>query len=817
MSPLNRRIPRELHHDLGKYLGLFVLIALTIAMVSGYLVAVRSIQRTLADTHDDMRTEDFSFATQFKASPEAVASVESLGAGSRVYENFYSDVSLSLATSGDTQMTARLYKNRVDFDRAVYWEGAAPATDSEVALDRTFATNHNVSVGDTVTVGEKSMTVSGIMVLSDYQALVKKNSDLLFDAQTFTVCQVTDAAFDELAAGTIYNYAVLLNDNSMSLSDRVDLEGDAAAALKNHGARVVDLVDRESNNSMTFANDDMEGDQAMWVVLCGVLLVVCAFVFVVLTDATIEEESATIGTLLASGYRKRELVLHYLAAPAIVGVSASVVGNLVGYGLLVDVMGGLYYRSYSLPPYTTHFFWDVFAASTVAPLALLMLITLVGVLRKLRATPLAFLRHEVGRKSHRRNLPLPERWAFPARFRVRVFLRNASHFAVLFVGIMFSSLLMLYGLCMMPLVRHYSDQLADSVAADHLYLLKAPLEIDVSDAERDAAAAADELLDHEDPAADLAPADLADLLSRASAIAGDARVAAGHPLNSRANDASAIADAEKFSATTLDVGRLRSSKSEQVTVYGVEVGSRYFKFDVSGGKIVVGAGLARKCGLAPGSQTTFTDRYENKTYEIAPDAIGGEPTDMNVYMSRATFAELFHKSPDDFSGYASDTALALTDRYVSSEMTPQQMREVATQMESSLGQVMRMVMMLAIPISIVLIYLLTKTVIGRSARYISYMKVFGYHSREVSALYVRSITITVLASLVLSLPLVCWLTGLLMDVVMADYSGNIELWVPWYLLVQVVAMGALSYAVVAAIHLWRIRRIGLADALKVQE
>ena len=322
MSPLNRRIPRELHHDLGKYLGLFVLIAMTIAMVSGYLVAVRSIQRTLADTHDDMRTEDFSFATQFKASPEAVASVESLGAGSRVYENFYSDVSLSLATSGDTQMTARLYKNRVDFDRAVYWEGAAPATDSEVAFDRTFATNHNVSVGDTVTVGEKSMTVSGIMVLSDYQALVKKNSDLLFDAQTFTVCQVTDAAFDELAAGTIYNYAVLLNDNGMSLSDRVDLEGDAAAALKDHDARVVDLVDRESNNSMTFANDDMEGDQAMWVVLCGVLLVVCAFVFVVLTDATIEEESATIGTLLASGYRKRELVLHYLAAPAIVGVSA---------------------------------------------------------------------------------------------------------------------------------------------------------------------------------------------------------------------------------------------------------------------------------------------------------------------------------------------------------------------------------------------------------------------------------------------------------------------------------------------------------------
>ena len=43
-----------------------------------------------------------------------------------------------------------------------------------------------------------------------------------------------------------------------------------------------------------------------------------AFVFVVLTNATIEQESAIIGTLLASGYRRSEIVLHYLALPAIV-------------------------------------------------------------------------------------------------------------------------------------------------------------------------------------------------------------------------------------------------------------------------------------------------------------------------------------------------------------------------------------------------------------------------------------------------------------------------------------------------------------------
>ncbi len=818
MSPLNKRLPRELRHNLGKYLGLFLLISLTIAMVSGYLVAARSIQRVIAEARAEATPEDFSFATQFKASDAAIRSVEELGSVRAVHENFYSDVPLALP--GDSaECTVRLYENRTDFDQAIYHEGTAPERADEIAIDRTFAKNHGLSLGDGLTVAGRTMTVSGIMVLTDYEALVKKNTDLMFDAQTFTVSQVTDGAFDELAAGTIYDYAVVLAgaDADMSLVDRTDLERDAADALADHGATVVDLVDRESNSSMTYADDDIAGDQVGWVVICAILLVVCAFVFVVLTNATIEEESAVIGTLLASGYRKGELIRHYLAAPTIVGVLAAVVGNAVGYGVVIDLMSGLYYRSYSLPPYHTYFSAEVFVMTTVVPVVMLVAITFLGIARKLSATPLAFLRREVGRRARRSSLALPERWGFVPRFRARVFLRNASHFAVLFVGIMFSSLLLLFGLCMLPLVRHYSEQMADSVPAEHVYMLKAPLEIDVNAAERGWAVAADELLDYEKPADELSREDYLELVGRAAHLQGDDRVRRGHVLNTLVNPDHVVEDAEKFVATTLDVARLRSEKSEQVTVYGVEVGSKYFAFDVSGGKIVVGAGLAKKCALEPGRQATFTDRYTGDTFELAPDVVAGEPTDMNVYMSRATYAEVFDEDVDYFNGYASAEPLKLNGRYVASEMTPAQMAEIANQMEDSMGSIMSMIMWLAVPITIVLIYLLTKTVIDRSARYISYMKVFGYRNAEVTNLYVRSITITVLASLVLSLPLVYWLVSLLMEVVMADYAGNIELWVPWYLLLEVIGIGAAAYAVVAVVHVWRIRRINLSDAMKVQE
>ena len=89
--------------------------------------------------------------------------------------------------------------------------------------------------------------------------------------------------------------------------------------------------------------------------------------------------------------------------------------------------------------------------------------------------------------------------------------------------------------------------------------------------------------------------------------------------------------------------------------------------------------------------------------------------------------------------------------------------------------------------------------------------------RELPRLYVRAITVTVLVSLVASLPLVIWLVDVLVTLVMDRYSGNLEIWVPASLLAEVVAIGAAAYAAVAVVHIWRIRRVGLAEAMKVQE
>jgi hypothetical protein len=88
---------------------------------------------------------------------------------------------------------------------------------------------------------------------------------------------------------------------------------------------------------------------------------------------------------------------------------------------------------------------------------------------------------------------------------------------------------------------------------------------------------------------------------------------------------------------------------------------------------------------------------------------------------------------------------------------------------------------------------------------------------EITKLYVRAITVTVMVSLVASLPFVIKLCDVFVKLVMDRYSGNLELYIELPLMGKVVAIGAVAYLVVAAAHIWHIRRVSLSEAMKVQE
>ena len=864
MSPLIKRLPRELAHNIGKYLGIFLLMAVSIALTSGFLLAAHSISVIIDDMPETYVIEDGRFTTAFEATDEqldAVRDAASDSGGIELYKNYSFDASFE-KTQGDNarNCTVRTFEHRTQVDLAAYAQGGEPQAADEIAIDRVFATNNDVSIGDTVTLNGVEFRVVGIVTLADNQALFQSNSEFTVNTLSFGVAEVSPEGFKALEnTGFLpsYTYSYRFNDRDLSVADRVDIEKDMVSALSDVHANVTDLTDVDSNQGIGYAKDDVSGDSAMWTTLLYIIIVIMAFVFVVLTSGTIEEESAIIGTLLASGYRRRELVAHYLALPCIVGIAAAAVGNVVGFTLMSEPMRNLYYGSYSLPPYYATWSWGVFFQTTVVPVAVLILVTLIGLLRKMGHTPLQFLRHETSKGGVKRGFALPEWLGFTARFRLRVF-----------------------SLAILPTMSHYAENLHNTVVAQHQYSLKAPLELEGTNDEREAWRAADTLQGVEgarlsalenaaddaqekadalkaaaealqaeptleamqkaqdaqdafaksqdalnseldDVAADLDTTrdDVVDMVDMVSDLDLDDENA--HPVNTVDNGAGAIAQAEKFAVYSLQYDRGGGNGEDTIAGYGVQEDSRYWTdMDLGDGKAVFGGGLVDKFGFKQGDAIELYDKYEDKTHTLTfagDDGTWGTKSTMNIYMSLDDFNAMFGNDAAYFNGYVSDEPLTLDSRYVASDLTPSDMDAIGEQFTGMMDDMIGMLVGMSVFIFFVFMYLLTKSVIDHSARSISYMKVFGYRDREVSKLYVRSITWCVALSLIVCQPLIIVSLTAIFKAMLLSYSGNIEIYVPLTCILEVIATGFATYLAVALLHVRHIKKVPLALALKNAE
>ncbi len=474
-NPLNKRIRRELKQDVGKYLALFLFLTLTIGFVSGFLVAGGSMKGAYDDSFEKYTVEDghFTLAIEIPDTLQEDLEAEEV----RIYPLFYKDFELS-----DTN-SVRVYKPRTEVDRICLMEGSMPETDDEIVIDRLYAENNEIAIGDTMRLDDQTFTVSGFAAFSDYSALFKNNTDMMFNASTFTVACVTDAAFDKLTDDHIkYTYAWVNDDRSLRDTAASEKGDDLKDILAKTGL-LTDFVKAGNNQAIVFTGEDIGGDQVMVITMLYIIMAILAFIFGVTTKNTIEREAGTIGTLRASGYSRGELVRHYMILPSLVTVFSAAVGNVLGYTVFKFMVVDMYYHSYSLPTYETRWNSRAFVLTTVIPCIIVMVVILLVLCATLKLPPLQFLRHELSTRKTKKVMPL-RHFRFLTRFRLRVIGQNLTAYLTLFLGVLMASFLLFFGLMLSPLLDHFKGEVLDSELAAYQYILKVPVETNVEDAEK---------------------------------------------------------------------------------------------------------------------------------------------------------------------------------------------------------------------------------------------------------------------------------------------------------------------------------------------
>ena len=165
-NPLNNRFLRDLRDDLGKYVVIALLMIFTIGFVSGFLVADGSMVRAYNESFTKYNVEDGNFRIQRRMNKAQWKSVEGLGL--YLYELFYREFEL------DNGSTLRVYQNRDQVDLACLMEGEFPKKPGEIAIDRMYAENNGLKVGDTIraaAAGGESWQITGLVALSDYSTM----------------------------------------------------------------------------------------------------------------------------------------------------------------------------------------------------------------------------------------------------------------------------------------------------------------------------------------------------------------------------------------------------------------------------------------------------------------------------------------------------------------------------------------------------------------------------------------------------------------------------------------------------------------------
>lgn len=749
-NPLIKRLPREFKSDLGKYLVMFLFMTAAIGFISGFLVAGSSMIKAYNESFDKYNIEDGNFELSQEADDALIERIEKEDV--TIYENYYVEKDVTQKNGENiTESTLRIFKNRKDVDKICVMKGELPVNSNEIAIDRMYADNNKINVGDNIKMSGKEYKVTGYVALSDYSALFSDNSDMMFDSVKFGVAIVTDECFDKLSDVNVHYVYSWKYDNKPENDTEEKEQSDKF--LKKIGATglVTNYTPAYLNQAIHFTGDDLGSDKSMIEVLLYVIIVILAFVFAVTTNNTITKEANVIGTLRASGYKKSELLGHYITMPVIVTILAAIIGNILGYTYFKNIVANMYYGSYSLPTYVTIWNAEAFIKTTVIPLILMIIINVLVISRKLSLSPLDFLRRNLTKKKKKKAVRLPK-FKFFNRFRLRIIFQNMSSYVTLFVGMLFANVLLLFGMMMVPLLNHYQNEVTQSQIADYQYILKTTTDVNVS-----------------------------------------------------------YSNAEKYCVTSLET---TGDKEESITIYGIADNSKYIDFDIPKEGVAISDGYASKYNVKKGDTISLKEKYKDKIYEFVVEDIVDYPPSLSVFMSSKQYNEEFRKQDNYYNGYFSDKKLDIDDKKTASIITVDDLTKVSRQLEVSMGESFDLIYVFAIALFILLVYLLTKLIIEKNTTSISMVKILGYTNAEIGRLYLISTTWVIIISQIITIGLSTVIMNWLYKYFMAKMTGWLTLYYAPKIFPEMFVLGLLVYAVVAAFQLIKIHKIPMDEALK---
>ena len=159
----------------------------------------------------------------------------------------------------------------------------------------------------------------------------------------------------------------------------------------------------------------------------------------------------------------------------------------------------------------------------------------------------------------------------------------------------------------------------------------------------------------------------------------------------------------------------------------------------------------------------------------------------------------------------------IDERYIVTTINETSITNISKQLYEIMGPLINTFIFLSTIFLAGFIYSLMKIITDKNTIQISYLKIFGYTNTEISKIYIHPITITILTSLIVLIPLELYAVKEIMYYSMLKLSGYLELYISTKTIILSIILTLTTYIFVSLLQFYKISKMNFNEILKNRE
>ena len=546
-----------------------------------------------------------------------------------------------------------------------------------------------------------------------------------------------------------------LDDMSDGVGDLDDAVDDALEEFDFELSNLTMFLKQEDNPRIFATKNDKLVDIEVGIIAGVIIFILLAYVISVFVVHSIESESSIIGTLYSMGVTKNDLLTHYITLPVVVTFLAGLIGALVAAtGIMAPMIAESSYSYFSIAEFTFHVPMYLWIYSVAVPPIIAVIVNVLVIRSKLNRTALSLIRNEVKQKGMKKiNLKGMD---FVSAFRIRQMLREMRSTLAVVFGMFLSVLIFMIGVNCYILCTNIAKDYENDTKYEYMYTLKYPEEVPPEDAEP---------------------------------------------------------------AYAYTCKKNTKGYNFDVMILGIDDNNPYFDVDPGDSKVdvVVSNAFAEKFDLKEGEEFVVTDEDKELKYAFKVKEITQYSTSFFIFMDIDVMRDMMGESSDYYNVLFSDKKLDIDPGRLYSTTSKEDIVKGASVFTSLMMPMIYVLSIASAAILLVVMYLMMKVMIDRSAYNISLIKVFGYKRKEVRRLYLDGNFYTIALGAMVCLPLSKVLMNKMFPYMIPNVSCGMNIGAPFIFYVVTYIVIIALYFVINTMLVRRLNKFTPAEVLKNRE